>query len=198
MDKKTLPPRQKVAVAKGAKLQYYGFGYIKVPIGWLLHGEDFGGDVLAVAAPGEGAHIAFPTQFYAFARATHKGVCHGLVGDGEFELVAAESVGAVVGAFEAALYHLPFVGFEDNPLLLEVVDVAGVDARAVDEEEVEIDEQSQCDGGGGRDYCDDFCFGCHFCHRYMYLRLYFYLYEATHECVPAMCRQEAVESHAEV
>ena len=134
-----------------------------------LDREQFGGDVLAGAAPGEGAHVALPAQLDVLAGAAHEGVGQLAVGDGEFELVAAQAVAGVAAGFEAALDHLALVGLEDDALPLEVVDVARVDAGAVDEEETEIDEGGERQNDDGDEDGDDFGFtcdghdGCFFC-----------------------------------
>ena len=112
----------------------------------LLYRQHFGGDILAVAAPGEGGHIAFPAEFDVLAGAAHEGVGKGVVGDGELEFVAVQASGAVA-RLEAALNHLALVGFEEDAFALEIVDVAGVDAAAVDEAETEEDEEGERENG---------------------------------------------------
>ena len=123
----------------------------------LLYGEHFGGDILAVAAPGEGGHIAFPAEFDVLAGAAHEGVGKGVVGDGELEFVAVQAVD-VAARLEAALNHLALVGFEEDAFALEIVDVAGVDAAAVDEEEAEVDKDCECQEKDEADDGDDFRF----------------------------------------
>ena len=124
----------------------------------LFHAYDACHHELAVAAPREGPHVAHPFELDVFAGAAHQRVCHFLVGDGELELVGVQSVDVDGLRLEAALYHLALVGLEYHAFVLEVVDVAGVDACAVDEEEVEIDECRQAQHHHGHDDGDDFCF----------------------------------------
>ena len=109
----------------------------------LFHREDFGDDILTLSAPGEGAEVAVPLELHTLARAAHQAVGQRLVGDRELELVAPQAVGIGVGGLEAALYHLALIGLEDDALPLEVVDVARIDATAVDEAEAEVEEQRQ-------------------------------------------------------
>ena len=78
-----------------------------------------------------------------FSGAAHQCVCHGFVGDGEFELVALQLAQTISAALETGLDHLAFVGFENDALSLDVVDVAGVDSGALDEEETEVYEQCE-------------------------------------------------------
>ena len=79
-----------------------------------------------------------------FSGAAHQRVGHGFVGDREFELVALQLGHSISAALESGLDHLAFVGFENDALSLDVVDVAGVDSCAVDEAEAEVYENGQC------------------------------------------------------
>jgi hypothetical protein len=65
------------------------------------------------------------------------------------------------GRLETALYHRAFVDLENNPLLLEVVEVAGIDTAAVDKAESEIDEQRQRQYNDQREDGNDFGFARH-------------------------------------
>jgi hypothetical protein len=71
-----------------------------------------------------------------------------LIFNRELELVRLNSRRGVLGVI-AGLNHLAFVGLEDEPFLLEVVEVAGIDACAVDEEEAEEDEHREGDNHYG-------------------------------------------------
>ena len=106
--------------------------------------------------------MAFPAQLDVFAAGAHQALGDFLVGDGEFEFVALYRCGVYFGRAESALYHLALVGLEENALFLEIVDVTGVDASAVDEEEAEENKQSECQNDNGGTDGDDFCFACHF------------------------------------
>ena len=128
-----------------------------------IHREHFGGDKLAVAAPGKGAHVTFPSEFHMFSGASHQFVGHSLVCHREFEFIGAQIGGGVAVGLEAGLYHLALVGLEDDAFLLEIVDIPGVDAGAVYEKEVEININRHCYDGYRGAYSDDFCFACK-CH----------------------------------
>lgn len=129
----------------------------------LLNRKQLCGDILAFPTPGQGAEVAFPSQFDMLPRASHQGVGQGTVGHREFELVAAQSHIGVVHGFEAAFYYLAFIGFEDYALVLEVVDIAGIDTGAVDEKEAEKNEGSQYNDYHRCTDCDDFTFA-RYCH----------------------------------
>ena len=85
--------------------------------------------------------MAFPAQLDVFAAGAHQALGDFLVGDGEFKLVALYGCAVHFGRAESALYHLALVGLEEETLFLEIVDVACVDASAVDEEETEEDKK---------------------------------------------------------
>jgi len=121
-------------------------------------------DVLAVSAPGEGAEIALPAELDVATGTAHEGVGDSLVGDGELELVAADGVSAGAARLEAALDDLALVGFENYPLFLEIVEVASVDAGAIDEIEAEKDEERQCDYHHQRGDGYNLGFQGHLCH----------------------------------
>ena len=106
--------------------------------------------------------MAFPAQLDVLAAGAHQALGDFLVGDGEFEFVALYRCCVHFGRAESALYHLALVGLEDDALFLEIVDVAGVDAGAVDEEEAEENEQSKCQNDNCGADGDDFCFAGHF------------------------------------
>lgn len=106
--------------------------------------------------------MAFPAQLYVFAAGAHKAFGDFLVGDGEFEFVALYRCGVHFSRAESALYHLALVCLEEDALFLEIVDVASVDASAVDEEETEENEQYECQNDNGGTDGDDFCFAGHF------------------------------------
>ena len=125
---------------------------------WSLYREELVGDVLAVAAPGEGGHVAFPAKLDLLASAAHQSVGDLIVGDGELELVAVQAVGAFASRAEAALYYLALVGLEDDTFLLEIVELTGIDAAAIDEEEAEIDEQCERQQDDEAGDSNDFCF----------------------------------------
>jgi len=108
-----------------------------------LDRELLGGDVLAVAAPEEGAHVAFPAQLDVLAAGTHQPVGHGFVGDGEIQLVGVQPLRAFAHRLESALYDFAFVGLEYKAFLLKIVEVAGIDSAAIDKEEVEKDEHDK-------------------------------------------------------
>ena len=86
--------------------------------------------------------MAFPAQLDVLAAGAHQALGDFLVGDGEFEFVALYRCGVHFGRTESALYHLALVGLEEDALFLEIVDVASVDACAVDEKEAEEDKKS--------------------------------------------------------
>ena len=112
-------------------------------MGVLFNRQNFGGNILAFATPGQGTHVAFPTEFDMFARASHKSVGYGTVGDRELKFVASQTVIIGAGCAKSTLNHFPFVGLEYYSLTLEIVDVAGIDTGAVDEEKAEINEYRQ-------------------------------------------------------
>lgn len=130
----------------------------------LFHRQHLGDDEFAVAAPGEGAHVADPFQFDVLAGAAHQRVGHPLTGDGELELIGAQRPVGVGGGLETALYHLALVGLENDSLALEIIDVAGIDARTIHEEEMEEDKEPQGYNDNCRDDEDDFRFGGNLCH----------------------------------
>lgn len=130
-------------------------------VGWWVlsvDGEDFVNDVLAVSAPGEGGEVAFPSEFDVLSRAAHQTVGHGVVCHRELEFVAAQAIHIVIGGLETALNHLAFVGLEYYALPLEVVDVARIDAAAVDKEETEIDKQGEHQNQNEAHDGDNLCF----------------------------------------
>ena len=109
----------------------------------LFNRQHLGSDVLAVAAPWQGAHIAFPAQLDMFARGTHQLVGHGLISYGELQLIGMQSFGTFPHRFETGLDNLPFVSFEYDTFLLKLVQVASIDYTTIDEKETEKDKRSK-------------------------------------------------------
>lgn len=109
----------------------------------LFNRQHLGSDVLAVAAPRQGAHIAFPAQLDMFSRGTHQLVSHGLISYGELQLIGMQSFGTLPHRFETGLDNLPFVSFEYDTFLLKIVQVASIDSTTIDEKETEKDKRSK-------------------------------------------------------
>lgn len=92
--------------------------------------------------------------------ATHQSVGDFIVGDGKFEFIAVQSIGAFPSRTKASLYYLAFVGLENDAFLLKIVKLTGIDAVTIDEEEAEIEKQCECQNKYKTYDGDDFCFAC--------------------------------------
>ena len=115
-------------------------------------------NILAVATPGKGAHVALPLQLDIFPGTTHQFLCHSLIGYRELELIGTQGSSRAWGRLKPTLNHLSLIGFEDETLTLELVDIACINASAVDKEKMEIDKKPQGHNDNWYEGGDDFSF----------------------------------------
>ena len=88
-------------------------------------------------------------QFEGLAALQHQLAGERLVFDRKFEFVGLDRSGALRA--DTRLDQLAFVGFENEPLINDIVQLPALHPLAEDEVETEIEEQGQPDGDQDRD-----------------------------------------------